>query len=136
MLFRELEHDDPAVQGLVGFFRLTGAPADRNLTQFGIDGGLVYKGLIPGRDYDSLSFAASYLEMSDDIRQGQKLINSVAPGTFARLVDYEAVVELSYKAQLTAWWTLHTSVQRPIHPGGSAAIADAWAFVLASTVRF
>jgi porin len=135
-LFLEVGKEDPAGQGLVGFFRLTGAPPDRNLTQFGVDGGLVYKGPIPSRDYDSIALAASYLQMSDDIRDGQRLINSVAPGTFPNLVDYEAVVELSYKAQMTAWWTLHASLQRPIHPGGSAAIPNAWAFILASTLRF
>jgi porin len=135
-LFREVGKDDPAQQGLVGFFRLTGAPADRNLTQFGIDGGLVYKGLIPTRDYDSIAIAGSYLKMSDDIREGQGLVNAAAPGTFPNLVDYEAVVEVNYKAQVTAWWTLDTSVQRPIHPGGSAANRDAWVFILASTLRF
>ena len=135
-IFREVGKDDPAHQGLVGFFRLTGAPADRNLTQFGVDGGLVYKGLIPTRDWDSLALAASYLQMSDDIREGQQLVNKVAPGTFPHLLDYEAVIELDYKAQMTAWWTLQASVERPIHPGGSAAIHDAWAFILASTLRF
>ena len=140
-LFRELGHEDPARQGLVGFFRLAGAPPDRNLTQFGVDGGLVYRGLIPTRDWDTIGIAASYLQISDDIREGQELINSVAPGTFPKLADYEAAVEISYKAQLTAWWTLHASVQRAIHPGGhtlpgNANPRDAWAFILASTLRF
>src|SRR5204862_767728 len=127
--------EDPAHQGLVGFFRLTGAPPDRNLTEFGIDGGLVYKGLIPTRDYDSLAVAGSYLKMSGDIRDGQALVNKVAPGTFPHLLDYEAVVEVTYKAQMTAWWTLQASLQRPMHPGGSGAIPDSWAFILASTLR-
>lgn len=137
-LYREADKEDPAQQGLVGFFRLTGAPPDRNLTEFSIDGGLVYKGLIPTRDYDSIALAGSYLKMSEDIRSGQETVNAVAPGFFPddSLVDYEAVVELSYKAQMTAWWTLHASVQRAIHPGGSAAIPDAWVFILASTLRF
>lgn len=137
-LYREVGKDDPAGQGLVGFFRLTGAPPDRNLTQFGVDGGLVYKGLIPTRNYDSIALAASYLKISDDIRTGQEAVNAVVPGFFPNdaLVDYEAVVELSYKAQMTAWWTMHASVQRAIHPGGSAAIPDAWVFILAATLRF
>lgn len=137
-LYREVGKDDPARQGLVGFFRLTGAPPDRNLTEFSVDGGLVYKGLIPTRDYDSLALAASYLKMSGDIRTGQEAVNAVAPGFFPAdtLVDYEAVVELSYKAQLTAWMTLQADVQRAIHPGGSAAIPDAWVFILAATLRF
>jgi len=136
MLFREIGKEDPSQQGLVGFFRLTGAPPDRNLTQFGVDGGLVYKGLIPTRDWDCLAIAASYLQMSDDVRAGQRTVNQAAPGTFPHLVDYEAVVELNYKAQLTAWWTFSASIQRPIHPGGSAANRDSWAFILASTLRF
>jgi porin len=135
-LFREVGKEDPAQQGLVGFFRLTGAPADRNLTTFGVDGGLVYKGLIPTRDWDTLALGASYLEMSEDIRKGQRLVNAAAPGTFPKLVDYEAAVELNYKAQMTAWWTMHVSMQRAIHPGGSGTIKDAWAFILASTLRF
>jgi porin len=135
-LYREKDNTDPAHQGLVGFFRLTGAPPDRNLTQFGVDGGLAYKGLIPSRDWDSLALAASYLEMSDDIRSGQELINSYAPGTFAHLMDYEGVVELCYKAQVTAWWTISASVQRTFHPGGSGANPDAWVLILGSTLRF
>lgn len=137
-LYREVGKDDPAGQGLVGFFRLTGAPTDRNLTQFGVDGGLVYKGLIPTRDYDTIGLAASYLKISNDIRAGQEAVNAVVPGFFPAdaLVDYEAVVELSYKAQMTAWCTMIVDVQRAIHPGGSAAIPDAWVFILAATLRF
>lgn len=135
-LIREVGKDDPAQQGLVGFFRLTGAPPDRNLTQFGVDGGLVYKGLIPTRDYDSVAIAGSYLQMSDDVRRGQREVNAVAPGTFPHLVDYEAAVELCYKAQMTAWWTMQASLQRAIHPGGSSLNRDAWAFILATTLRF
>jgi len=137
-LYREVGKEDPARQGLVGFFRLTGAPPDRNLTEFSVDGGLVYKGLIPTRNYDTIALAASYLKISDDIRTGQEAVNGVVPGFYPTdaLKDYEAVVELSYKAQMTAWWTMQVDVQRAIHPGGSAAIPDAWVFILASTLRF
>jgi porin len=140
-LFMEKGHDDPAHQGLVGFFRLTGAPPDRSLTVFGVDGGLVYKGLIPTRDWDSISLAASYLKMSDDIRDGQR--NSSPPGLYTKLADYEGAIEFNYKAQMTAWWTMHFSIQRVLHPGGGvysfAPIGqgrNAWAFILASTLRF
>jgi porin len=56
-------------------------------------------------------------------------------GTFPAVVDYEAVVELNYKAQMTAWWTMNLSLQRAIHPGGSRANRDAWVFILAATIR-
>jgi porin len=140
-LFREQGKDDPAHQGLVGFFRTEGAPSDRNLTQFGLDGGLVYKGLIPTRDYDTLALAGSYLQMSSDIRQGQHYINTLAPGTYTQFADYEGAIEVDYKAQLTAWWTLQFAVERVLHPGGHIQAGngnppDAWAFIIATTLRF
>jgi porin len=133
-LYREKEKDDPAGQGLVGFFRVAGAPADRNLTQFGIDGGVVYKGLIPGRDWDTVALAGSYLEMSDDLGKAFRTVGLPKP-------DYEAVIELSYKAQLTAWWTLQPSVQYVFHPGGKtdptrAPIDNAVAILLQTSLRF
>ena len=135
MLYREHGKDDPAAQGIYSFLRFTGAPADRNLTQFGVDGGLVWKGLIPGRDYDTLGLAGSYLQISDDIRRGQRLVNKYAPGTFV-VGDYEGAIELNYKLQLAAWWTLQPSFQYAIHPGGSSAVDDAWVFILQTTLRF
>jgi porin len=142
-LWREIGKEDPARQGLVGFFRVATAPKDRNLAQFGIDGGLVYKGLIPSRDWDTFGVAGSYLKVSDDLRRAQRDINGTlaafgAPSAFTKLADYEAVIEVNYKAQLTAWATLQTSLQRVIHPGGrvQADIPDAWVFILQTTVRF
>jgi porin len=82
------------------------------------------------------------MEISDDVRRAQRDINAalrpVGIEPFAKLADYEAVIEASYKAQLTAWWTLQPSVQRVIHPGGRVQgnTADAWVFILQTTVRF
>ena len=126
---------DPAQRGLTGFFRLLGAPADRNLTQLEVDGGLVYRGLVPGRDWDTLALAASYPEFSQDIRRAQKTLNSLAPGIVTP-VDYEGVIELSYKVQATAWWTIQTSVQHVFHPSGSSAIPGATVLILQTTLRF
>ncbi|HWN96634.1 MAG TPA: carbohydrate porin [Methylomirabilota bacterium] len=143
-LWREAGKEDVAQQGLVGFFRVATAPENRNLAKFGIDGGLVYNGLIPSRDWDTFSIAGSYMEISDDLSSAQRDINAalrrnfgLAPA-FTKFADYEAVIEASYKAQLTAWWTLQPSVQRVIHPGGrvQANIPDAWVFILQTTLRF
>jgi porin len=132
-----LEHDkmDTTQQGLVGFVRAMGAPSNRSLTQLELDGGLVYRGLIPTRDWDTLSLAVSYLEFSDDIRRAQQDINALAPGSFSP-VDYEGVIELSYKVQVTAWWTIQPSVQHVFHPSGSAARPNATALILQTTLRF
>ena len=79
-LFLEKGKSDPARQGLVGFARLLGAPSDRNLTQMEADAGLVYRGLLPGRDWDTLALAGSYLGISDDLRRAQRELNLLAPG--------------------------------------------------------
>lgn len=138
-LYQEVGRDDPASQGLVGFFRVAGAPPDRNLAQFGIDGGLVYKGLIPGRDWDTLGLAGSYLGISDDLADAFATVEAVA-GVNLPNPDYEAAVELSYKAQLTAWWTLQPSIQYTFHPGGRTdpfqVPDDSLAVILMTTLRF
>jgi porin len=140
MLWRERGPKDLARQGLTGFFRVAYAPQDRNLAQFGIDGGIVYKGLIPTRDWDTLGVAGSYLQISDDLRRAQRDLNTVLSGygMSVPIADYEAVLELNYKAQMTAWWTVQTSVQRVFHPGGRVLTAtpDAWAVIVQSSLRF
>jgi porin len=134
-LFLEHGKTDPAQQGLVGFFRAMGAPSNRSLTQLEVDGGFVYRGLIPTRDWDTLSLAVSYLQFSDDIRRAQRDINALAPGSFS-VVDYEGVIELSYKIQATAWWTIQPSLQYVCHPSGSSATPNATALILQTTLRF
>lgn len=132
-LYLEKEADDPASQGLTGFIRAAAAPPDRNLTEYEFAGGLVYKGLFPGRDWDTLGLAGSYLRMSDDLSDAYEAIGLPKP-------DYEAAIELSYKAQLTAWWTLQPSIQYTMHPGGKTdptqEIDNALSIILMTTLRF
>jgi porin len=135
MLYREQDAQDAAKQGMGAFARAGYAPEDRNLVEWALDGGLVYRGLIPSRDYDSLGLTAAWMWMSSDLASGQRAVNALAPGTF-KPVDYEGLVELTYKAQLTAWWTLQPSVQRVIQPGGSSVHRDAWAIIVLTTLRF
>lgn len=135
LLYREGEVSDPAKQGLGAFVRGGWAPTDRNLVDWALDGGVVYKGLIPSRDYDSLGASIAWMWMSDDIARGQRVVNGAAPGTFSE-VDYEGVVEVTYKGQITAWWTLQPSIQWVAHPGGSAGDRNAWAAILMTTLRF
>lgn len=136
-LFLENGKKDPANQGLVGYARAAYAPADRNFFDWGADGGLVYKGLIPSRDYDTTAMAFSYLSVSGDICDAQNKINRTFPGSFPN-ADFEAVFELSYKAQVTPWMTMHTSLQRIFHPGAriAAKTPDAWVFIAQSSLRF
>ncbi|MEO5712208.1 MAG: carbohydrate porin [Luteolibacter sp.] len=138
-LWLEQGKSDPAMQGGIAFFRLAGAPKDRNLTQFGIDGGFVFKGLVPSRDWDTVSLGMSYLQISDDIGDAVDATNATY-GTAFKRPDYEGLIELSYKAQMTTWWTIQPSAQWVLHPGGLTNLANppdnAFALILQSTLRF
>lgn len=137
MLWREVGKDDPAQQGLVGFALGSMAPADRNLAEWGVNGGLLYKGLIPSRDWDSLSVGFSYLKISDDLREAQGDINALLGFPALPEADYEAVLEMGYRAQLAAWWSLQVSAQHVWHPGGNLVteIPDAWVFIVQTVFR-
>lgn len=126
---------DPAQRGLVGFARALGGPPDRGLTDLELDAGLVARGPLPSREWDSLAVAASYLQFSRGIRHAQQELDQLAPGSVVP-VDYEGVLEVSYKAQLTAWWTLQPDIQYVVHPGGSAGTPNATVFILQTCLRF
>jgi carbohydrate-selective porin OprB len=83
------------------------------------------------------------LKISDEVGQAQRDINSTVEslgGTaiFPKIADYEAVIELSYKIQVSAWWTVQPSVQRVIHPGARTLTdtPDATVFIVQTTLRF
>lgn len=63
MVWRAGQSDDPSVNL---FMRIGGAPANRNLIEFYVDGGAAIKGAIPGRGGDTLGLAVGYAKISDD----------------------------------------------------------------------
>ena len=71
--------------------------------------------------------------MSDDLAKAYRAVGFPEP-------DHEAVIELSYKAQITAWWTLQPSLQYTMHPGGRTDFIrqpeDSLAFILQTSLRF
>ncbi|MFZ2467897.1 carbohydrate porin [Parvibaculum sedimenti] len=101
------------------FARVGGAPSDRNLVSFYADGGLAYKGLIPGRDEDVLAFGAAYAKISGDARDADRDLQLLASDPAYPLRDQETVFELSYTAAVTPWWSVQPDVQYIVHPGGN-----------------
>ncbi|WP_049974219.1 carbohydrate porin [Azospirillum sp. B4] len=103
--------------GLAAFLRLATAPADRNLIGFYADGGLTWKGPLPGRPDDTLGLAAAFAQigaaaagLDQDYRQYGRPYNPVR--------DHELVLELSYQAVVAGWATVQPDVQYVVHPGG------------------
>jgi carbohydrate-selective porin OprB len=82
------------------------------LRVFSASGGLVYQGLIPGRDEDLTALAVYYGKFSD------RLENQNA----------ETVVEANYRLQLAPWLYVTPDFQYVIRPNGQSDIDDAAVF--------
>ncbi len=93
------------------FLRAGTSPADRNLVSWYVDGGAGFKGLIPGRANDKLTFGVSCAKISDDVVAADR-----DAGNAVR--DHELLFELSYAAQIAPWWVVQPDLQYIVHPNG------------------
>lgn len=103
--------------GLGVFARVSGSPGDRNLVDVYVDGGLTYKGLIPGRPNDTFGVSASYARISDAYR-GFERDSVFFTGTPLAIRSSEAMVEVTYQAQIVPGWTVQPDFQYIFRPGG------------------
>ena len=81
-------------------------------------GGLLYQGLIPGRDTDVTTFVATWGRFSDGVRAQQQ-------ASAQALQHYEIVLEFNYRANITGVFFIQPDVQRVIRPNGYSNIPDA-----------
>jgi porin len=137
-LYRVPGTDD---QGLSGFVRAGGVPNDRNLISFYADGGLLYKGLVPGRPDDNVGIAAAYARVGDNAR-GLDADTRLFGNFFFPVRSGETMIEMMYQAQLAKWWTLQPELQYIIRPGGGvlnpndSLRPDAWVIGVRSVLNF
>jgi porin len=108
----EETEDGKTPQGLGTFLQYSWAPEDRNVAHQYFGSGVVYKGLLRGRDDDVAGLGVAHLIFSD------------------RLPDRtsETAVELFYKIQLSPWTVLQPDLQYIARPSGKER--DAFAFGL------
>jgi porin len=140
MIWREEGTDD---HGLSLFFRIGGAPSDRNLLSFYADAGVAYKGLIPSRVDDILGLGFAYAGVSDAASSLDRDALVLSGSGVVR--DHEAVIELNYQAQVAPWWSVQPDLQYVFHPGGrianplvtaGATIRGAALIGIRSTIKF
>jgi porin len=115
MVYREGGPDSAkgSNQGLTPWVAFTLAPVDRvNTIPFSASGGLVYQGLIPGRDDDLTALAVYYGKFSDRLQDQSA----------------ETVVEANHRLQLTPWLYVTPDFQYVIRPNGQSDIDDAAVF--------
>lgn len=106
------EADDPD-QGLAAFGQFSWAPPDRNQVDQHFAAGLVYRGLLPSRDIDTVGLGVTQIAFCPDQREltGQ---------------TDETAVELFYKARFGERWAVEPDLQyiaRPSGVGNDALVA-------------
>ncbi len=83
-----------------------------------MNGGLVYKGLIPYRDQDYTTFGVIYGKFSTNW-------GDVTEANGQGRADYELVFEWGYKIQITKFAFIQPDIQYVINPGGTNSIPNA-----------
>ncbi|MEI8309881.1 MAG: carbohydrate porin [Verrucomicrobiota bacterium] len=116
-------------QGLGWFARAGFTPPDRNFLDFYFDTGLTYKGLIPGRDNDTMSIGFAYGHLSNGARSSLRS-QDINP------TDSEMVVELTYQAPVTRWLIVQPDLQYFINPGANSELTNALVIEARATVIF
>jgi porin len=120
LLWREAGTVD---NGLGFFLRATFLPDDRNQLPYAFDTGLTYKGPFEGRDDDVAALGFAFGSMSSALAardaDARRFGTATAPDH-----DFEAALELTYRYQMTPWWTIVPDAQYIFHPGGNATLPD------------
>jgi porin len=115
LMFREPYTSD---QGLAGVIRLGVADEDVNQIAGYYGAGLVYRGLFPGRDQDSIGLGFSTAINGDKFKQAQEIAGDP-------VTDSETELSLVYSAKVSRWFVLQPVVQYYIDPGTDPAADNA-----------
>jgi porin len=116
-LYREEGKDD---EGLGFFVRAAYSPTPSSLITAYLDTGFAYKGLIPGRDDDTLGVSLAYARLGDEARRADNdMIRITGQGMPRRRA--ESIIEATYQAVVVPGFTLQPDVQLVLHPGGGIA---------------
>ncbi|WP_245258329.1 carbohydrate porin [Rhodopseudomonas palustris] len=109
---------DPAKgTGLVA--RVLASPSDRNLISFYVDAALLFTGFSPSRPDDKFGVAISYARISDAARALDRDVRRWS-GIASPVRDFEAVIELTYLAQITGNFAVQPVIEYVMHPAGGA----------------
>jgi porin len=130
-------------QGIGVFGRIMGAPGDRNLSNFYVNGGADWKGIIQSRPDDTCVLGAGYLGISPSAQSFDRA-TAYYTGTPYPIRGNEIVIEATYQAQVTGWATAQPFAQYYIRPGGNvpnpavpgAVIKNSFVLGLRTTVTF
>ena len=113
----------PGEQGLWLFGEVAYANPKVNRFSHYFGGGLVYRGLIPGRDFDETGFGFAIARTSSHYKDGQRQEGK-------RVSDQEVALELTHAIHLSPALMIQPDVQYIIHPNTDPTRNNALALIL------
>jgi porin len=116
-------------QGLSLFLRLGYADPRFNQLELYSGGGLVSRGLIPGRDRDQVGFAVAAGHNGSDFEQARQRDGLPVD-------DAEVALEWTYRWHLLGWATVQGDVFYIVNPGATAEVDDAFGLMLRFEIVF
>jgi len=125
-------------KGISFFGRVIGAPQDRSPVDIYWEAGLTAAGMFAARPDDVFGIGFAYTGISDNASAAQ-VINKEPV-----ILDYEALLEVSYTAQIVPGFTIQPDFQYLWNPGGhvadpndpTKAVRDAAVFGVRSTINY
>jgi porin len=106
-------------EGIAFFVRASVSPSDRNLISTYLDGGFLFTGFSDARPNDRFGIAATYARISDSARALDRDV-AYFTGTPYPVRDFEAILEVTYAAQITPNFVVQPVFEYIMHPAGGA----------------
>ena len=116
-LYREPGKED---EGLSAFARASFSPTRSSLIDYYLDGGVAYRGLIPGRESDTFGLSVAYAHISSDARRADRDA-IIYTGVAMPVRRAETVIEATYQALVVPGFTVQPDAQYILHPGAGIA---------------
>ena len=107
-------------EGLSGFVRASVSPTRSSLIDYYVDAGLAYKGLVPGRDSDTLGIGVGYAHISSSARRADR-DTIFYTGQTMPVRKAEAVIEATYQVLIVPGLTVQPDLQYIVRPGAGIA---------------
>ncbi len=129
-------------EALGAFARVIVGQGDRSTVDLQLNGGITWKGLVPGRPDDSLGLGVSWARIGGGASGLDRDLRSF--GMLQPVRSSETVMEATYQIALAGWWQVQPSVQHVNRPGGGTpdprrpgrTLRDAWVAGVRSTIVF
>lgn len=116
--YRVLRDPTGGDQGLTVFGRIGWADPTVNRLVAYTGFGVVYQGLLPGRDEDRLGLGVAAAHNGGRFERARAIIDQPVE-------DAEVAIELTYRAQLSPWLAVQPDLQYVVNPGTEPELANA-----------